>query len=58
MTFWKCASATRRAREISQNWNVNVSFAGDDPVVEQIIFDAEKAEFVHFGSGGSRQHAV
>ena len=39
------------AREVSQDWNVNVSFAADGSVVELVILDAVKAGFMPFGSG-------
>ncbi len=46
------------AREVSQDWNVNVSFAGDGSVVELVILDAVKAGFMPFGSGDGRRHAA
>src|SRR3989304_7619167 len=38
-------------REVSQDWNVNVSYAQDGSVVELVILDAVKAGFMPFGSG-------
>ena len=42
------------AREASQYWNVNVSYAEDDSVVELVILDAVKAGFMPF-QGGERK---
>ena len=39
------------AREVSQDWNVNVSYAEDGSVVELVILDAVKTGFMPFGSG-------
>lgn len=39
------------AREVSQDWNINLSFATDGSVVELVILDAVKAGFMPFGSG-------
>ncbi|MEQ6342869.1 MAG: DUF2283 domain-containing protein [Gammaproteobacteria bacterium] len=44
-------------REISQNWNVNVSYAADDSMVEIVTLDAIKSGFMPFHSGGERQAA-
>jgi hypothetical protein len=38
------------AREVSQDWNVNVSYAQDGSVVELVILDAVKAGFMPFHS--------
>ncbi len=38
-------------REVSQDWNVSVSYADDGTVVELVILDAVKAGFMPFGSG-------
>ena len=39
------------AREVSQDWNVNVSYAEDGSVVELVILDAVKAGFMPFQGG-------
>ncbi len=44
-------SDKRVAREVSQNWNVNVSNAEDGSVVELVILDAMKTGFMPFQSG-------
>lgn len=44
------------AREVSQDWNVNVSYAADGSVVELVILDAVKAGFMPF-KGGDRKAA-
>lgn len=44
------------AREVSQDWNVNVSYAEDGSVVELVILDAVKAGFMPF-RGGDRKAA-
>ena len=44
------------AREVSQDWNVNVSYAEDGSVVELVILDAVKAGFMPF-QGGDRKVA-
>jgi Protein of unknown function (DUF2283) len=44
------------AREVSQDWNVNVSYAEDGSVVELVILDAVKAGFMPF-EGGDRKVA-
>jgi hypothetical protein len=41
---------------VSQDWNVNVSYAEDGTVVELVILDAVKAGFMPF-QGGDRQAA-
>ena len=40
------------AREVSQDWNVNVSYAEDGSVVELVILDAVKTGFMPFQGGG------
>jgi hypothetical protein len=45
------------AREVSQDWNVNLSFAADGSVVELVILDAVKAGFMPFESGEHRSAA-
>jgi hypothetical protein len=45
-------------REVSQEWNVNLSFAGDGSVVEIVILDAVKAGFMPFESGEGRRSAA
>ena len=44
------------AREVSQDWNVNVSYAEDGSVVELVILDAVKEGFMPF-QGGDRKAA-
>ena len=44
------------AREVSQDWNVTVSYAADGTVVELVILDAIKAGFMPF-QGGDRKAA-
>ena len=44
------------AREVSQDWNVNVSYAADGSVVELVILDAVKSGFMPF-QGGERKAA-
>lgn len=44
-------------REVSQDWNVNLSFAADGSVVELVILDAVKAGFMPFHSGKERSAA-
>ncbi len=51
-----CLSDKPIAREVSQDWNVNVSFAEDGSVVELVILDAVKAGFMPF-HGGDRKAA-
>ena len=43
-------------REVSQDWNVNVSYAEDGSVVQLVILDAVKAGFMPF-QGGDRKAA-
>jgi hypothetical protein len=45
------------AREVSQDWNVNVSYAEDGTIVELVVLDAVKAGFMPFQSGESRSAA-
>jgi hypothetical protein len=42
------------ARETSQDWNVNLSFAADGTVVEVVILDAVASGFMPFHSGEKR----
>ncbi len=42
------------ARETSQDWNVNLSFAADGTVVEVVILDAAASGFMPFHSGKKR----
>lgn len=44
-------------REMSQDWNVNVSYAADGSIVEIVILDAVNAGFMPFHSGGDRRAA-
>ncbi len=44
-------------REISQYWDVGVSYVADDPIVEIVILDAIKSGFMPFHRGGERQAA-
>lgn len=37
-------------REISQDWNVNVSYAADGSIVEMVILEAVKAGLIPFHS--------
>lgn len=37
-------------REISQDWNVNLSFAADGSIVQMVILDAVKIGFMPFTS--------
>jgi hypothetical protein len=46
------------SREVSQDWNINLSFAEDGSVVELVILDAVKAGFMPFESGESHRTAV
>lgn len=46
------------AREVSQDWNVNVSYAADGSVVEIVILDAVKGGFMPFESGEARRSAA
>jgi hypothetical protein len=43
------------AREISQDWNVNLSYAADGSLVEVVILDAVKAGLIPFESGEGRR---
>jgi hypothetical protein len=45
-------------REVSQDWNVNLSFAEDGSVVEIVILDAVKAGFMPFESGERHRSAA
>jgi hypothetical protein len=44
-------------REISQDWNVNVSYAADGSIVELVILDAVKSGFMPFESTAERRAA-
>lgn len=44
-------------REISQDWNVNVSYAEDGSIVEMVILDAVNAGLIPFHSGEARKAA-
>lgn len=46
------------AREVSQDWNVSVSYATDGSIVELVILDAVKAGFMPFQSGGAERNAA
>ena len=46
------------SREVSQDWNINLSYAGDGTVVELVILDAVKAGFMPFASGESHRTAA
>jgi hypothetical protein len=46
------------AREVSQEWNVNLSFAADGSVVEIVILDAVKAGFMPFENGHKSRTAA
>lgn len=37
-------------REVSQDWNVNLSFAADGLLVQVVILDAVKSGFMPFSS--------
>ena len=45
------------ARETSQDWNVNVSYAADGSIVELVILDAVKSGFMPFESTARRRAA-
>ncbi len=45
-------------REISQDWNVNLSYAADGSLVEVVILDAVKAGLIPFESGEGRRSAA
>jgi uncharacterized protein YuzE len=44
-------------REVSQDWNVNVSYSEDGSVVELVILDAVKTGFMPFQSEPGRSAA-
>jgi hypothetical protein len=46
------------ARETSQDWNVNLSYAADGSLVEVVILDAVKAGLIPFESGEGRRSAA
>jgi hypothetical protein len=46
------------SREVSQDWNINLSFAEDGSIVELVILDAVKAGFMPFKSGENRRTAA
>jgi Protein of unknown function (DUF2283) len=46
------------SREVSQDWNINLSYARDGSVVELVILDAVKAGFMPFASGESHRTAA
>lgn len=46
------------AREVSQDWNVNLSYANDGSVVEIVILDAVRAGFMPFESGTGHRNAA
>jgi hypothetical protein len=46
------------AREVSQEWNVNLSFAADGSVVDLVILDAVRAGFMPFESGHTSRTAA
>ena len=41
--------------EVSQDWNVNVSYADDGTIVELVVLDAVKTGFMPFHSGDTGQ---
>lgn len=41
-------------REVSQDWNVNLSYAEDGSLVELVILDAVKEGFMPFESAAAR----
>ncbi len=41
-------------RETSQDWNVNVSYATDNSIVQMVILDAVAAGLIPFHSGQSK----
>lgn len=45
------------AREASQDWNVNISYAADGSIVELVILDAVKSGFMPFESSSARHAA-
>jgi hypothetical protein len=44
-------------REVSQDWNVNISYAEDGAVVEIVILDAVAAGLIPFHSSADRRAA-
>jgi len=44
-------------REVSQDWNVNVSYDKDGAIVELVILDAVTSGFMPFESGSGRSAA-
>ena len=44
-------------REVSQDWNVNLSYASDGSIVELVVLDAVKMGFMPFHSGEERRAA-
>jgi hypothetical protein len=46
------------SRELSQDWNINLSFAEDGSIVELVILDAVKAGFMPFKSGENHRTAA
>lgn len=46
------------SRKVSQDWNVNLSYAADGSVVEIVILDAIKAGFMPFVSGETHRSAA
>jgi len=46
------------SREVSQDWNINVSFAEDGTIVEIVILEAVKAGFMPFKSGEGHRTAA
>jgi Protein of unknown function (DUF2283) len=46
------------SREVSQDWNINISFAEDGSIVEMVILDAVKAGFMPFKSGEGHRTAA
>jgi hypothetical protein len=43
--------------EVSQDWNVTVSYADDGTIVELVVLDAVKTGFMPFHSGDTRTAA-
>ena len=37
-----CVSDKQIAREVSQGWHTNISYAGDGSIVEVVLLDAKK----------------
>lgn len=46
------------AREVSQDWNINISLAVDGSIVGIVILDAVNAGLMPFESGESRRSAA